>query len=113
MLPKSSRLQKDKDIEKVFKKGKGLKLDLLLLKTAKSDLDKVRFTFLVSKKVSKKASQRNKTKRRLRDIIRKRIDKLKPGTDNLIIALPGVEEKNSRELEENVESILLKSKLYK
>ncbi len=55
MLPKINRLQKEKEIEEVFKKGKGFKEDFLIFKTAKNSLKTSRFGFIISKKISKKA----------------------------------------------------------
>lgn len=111
MLAKINRLQKTKDIERVFKKGKGVKEGLLILKTVKNNLDNSRFGFIVSQKVSKKASLRNKVKRRLRDLVKGRFKKIKRGKDNLLIALPGLERKSFEEIEEAINKLFKKAKL--
>ena len=80
MLPKKNRLKNKKDFERVFKQGKGFKEDFLFFKITKNNLKENRFGFIVSLKVSKKAVLRNKVKRRLREIIKKRAgDKLIEG----------------------------------
>lgn len=111
MLPKINRLQKQKDIERVLKKGKDIKEDFLVLKTVKNNLNESRFGFLVSKKISKKANIRNKIKRRLRELIMIRLKKIKIGTDNLIITLPGLEKKDFREIEEKIVRLFKKAKI--
>jgi ribonuclease P protein component len=108
MLSQKNRIQKKDDIERIFKKGKGFKEGFLLLKTLKNDLSASRFGFVVSKKISKKANIRNKIKRRLREIIRLEIKLLKPGTDNLFVALPGLEKKEKFEDFEEIVGKLLK-----
>ena len=108
MLPKIHRLQKTKEIERVFKKGKGVKEDFLILKTTKNDLGKTRFGFVVSQKVSKKANIRNKIKRRLRVVAEKSLKGVEKGRDCLFIALPGMEKKDFREIEKTVERLLKK-----
>ena len=73
MLKINNRLKKQKDFENVFKTGKGFKQSSLYLKVQKNDLKSTRFGFIVSKKFSKKAVERNKIKRILREIIKKEL----------------------------------------
>lgn len=112
MLPKINRLQSTKDIERVFKEGKGLRGGFMSLKFLKNGLGASRFAFIVSKKVSKKAVQRNKTKRILRDIIQKRIPRMKVGLDLVIIAQKGAEIKGFQEAEREMDALLRGLKLW-
>lgn len=112
MLPKRNRLKKKKDFEKVFKKGQGFKENFLVLKIVKNNLKINRFGFIVSTKFSKKATVRNKIKRRLSEIIRARLARIKKGKDGVIIVLPGLEINNYWELEEMVNRLFEKAKLY-
>jgi ribonuclease P protein component len=109
MLSKENRLTKEKEFENVFKKGKVLKEKNLVLKFVKNDLKKNRFGFIVSQKVSKKAVVRNKVKRRLRQIMRKKMKKIKKGLDLVFVALPGIEKLGFSEVNEIIENILNKS----
>jgi len=111
VLPKENRLKAKKDFEKVFKKGKGIKESLLFLKVSENGLEISRFGFIVSQKISKKAVLRNKIKRRLRELIKKRIKKLKKGTDYVFVVLPGLEKKGLKDTEEILEKLLEKAKL--
>jgi ribonuclease P protein component len=112
MLAKINRLTKKKDIERVFKKGKGFKEDFLILKTLNNNLNESRFGFIVSQKISKKANLRNKLRRRLRELVRTKLKRIKTGRDNLVIALPGLEKKDFWEIEESLNKLFLKAKLF-
>jgi len=111
MLPLKNRLRKKTDLERVFKKGKGLKEDLLILKRVKNNLEETRFGFIVSQKVSKKASTRNKVKRRLRALVEKKLNKIASGADVLIIVAPGIEKKDFWEIEERIDRLFKKAKI--
>ena len=89
MLPEKYRLQKKKDIERAFQEGRSFKEDCLILKFAENGLDACRFAFIVSKKISPKAVDRNRIKRRLSEIVRAEIRNMKPGKDILLIAIKG------------------------
>ena len=110
MLPKVNRLRKKKDIEGVFKKGKRFKEDFLILKTTKNTLSQTRFGFIVSRRVSKKATLRNKVKRRLREMVGKKAKKLKKGLDILLVACPGLETKDFWEIDEALNKLFEKAK---
>lgn len=109
MLPKKHRLVKKKDCEKVWRYGRSFFKEEIGFKALKNNLSISRFGFVVGTKVSKKAVQRNKIKRQLREIIRLKIKSIKTGYDFLIIALPKILEKNYWEINEIVE-ISLKEK---
>ena len=94
MLPRENRLKKEEDFKKVFKKGRGFTNDLFVLKVIKNNLDISRFAFVISKKISKKATIRNRIKRRLDNVIRVDLPKIKKGWDGIIIVLPGAEIKD-------------------
>ncbi len=113
MLPRANRLKRIKDFQVVLKMGKGRKEDFLILKYLKNKLSINRVGFIVSQKVAKKATQRNKIKRRLREVVRKNLNRLTPGYDMIFIAQKGSEEKKFSELEEKVEQLLKKTKILK
>jgi len=110
MLSKINRLRKKKDIERVFGKGKRFKEDFLILKITRNALSQTRFGFIVSQKVSKKATLRNKIKRRLREIVSKKMGKFKKGLDVLLIAHPGLETKDFWEIDETLNKLFKKAK---
>ena len=111
MLGKENRLKNKKDFDRVFKKGKGFKQDFLFLKLIKNNLEMNRFGFIVSQKISKKAVLRNKIKRRLRESVRKKLEKLKQGYDIVFLPSPDIREKNFKEIDQLINKILTKTKL--
>ncbi|MDP2864395.1 MAG: ribonuclease P protein component [bacterium] len=111
MLPKENRLKKNKDFKKVFKEGKGFKEDFLVLKKAKNNLKISRFGFVVSKTFFKKATLRNKIKRKLRESVRIKLNEIKKGIDGVVIASPGLEAKDFREIKEIVNRLFKKAKI--
>ena len=68
-LVKTKKILKTKDFKEIL--GKGLKFvfpELVFIAQVKAQGEHSRIGFIVSKKVSKKAVERNKVKRRLREI---------------------------------------------
>ncbi|PJE69486.1 MAG: ribonuclease P protein component [Candidatus Staskawiczbacteria bacterium CG10_big_fil_rev_8_21_14_0_10_38_10] len=98
MLPKINRLKRKKEFKTIFKKGKWCKEGLLVLKLIPNDLGKSRFAFIVSQKVSKKATVRNRIKRQLREIVREIIPNIQKGFDGILIVKPGLESRNFQEV---------------
>ncbi len=99
MLPKIYRLTKKKDFQIVFQKGKSIKSGFLVFKILKNHFIKSRFGFIVSKKISTKATVRNKIKRRIRDSIFTHVKKINIPIDVVVITLPGIEKKEFSDIE--------------
>lgn len=110
MLPKINRIRKKKEFELIFKKGQkpsqDFKSNFLTFKTVKNNLGLPRFGFVVSKKISKKATIRNKIRRRLRVAVEEQLKNVKKSTDNVFIALPGIEKKDLFEIKEIIKKCL-------
>lgn len=111
MLPAKNRLKKQKDFEKVFKEGKGYKEGFLYFKIVNNGLETSRFGFIVGKKFSKKAVERNKIKRQLREIVRINLPRIKKGFDAAIMALPSPQKSDFEDLEKMLGKIFQKSKI--
>lgn len=111
MLPQKNCLKKKKDFEKVFKKGERFKEGFLSLIALRNKSTESRFGFIVSRKLSKKATLRNKIKRRLRALAEANIPKINPKADLILIANSGLEKKDFWEIEEILKEILQKAKL--
>jgi ribonuclease P protein component len=111
MLPKTNCLKKKKDFERVFKKGKGFKEDFLVIRFVPNNQKKSRFGIIISKKISKKATIRNKIKRRIRQLLRIRLKEIRKGIDIVLIGVPGLENKDFWEIEEVLTNLLKKAKL--
>ena len=113
MSPKLNRLKNKKDFKKVLRRGKGLREDFLILKFVKNNLPQTRIGFIVGIKVSKRATLRNKVRRRLRELVKKEIDNLKNELDIVLIAQPGLENKDFWEIEEILNKLFKKAKIIK
>lgn len=87
MLKKLNRLTKNKEFDNVFKGGRSSYAKVLGVKTARNDAGIIRVGILVSNKVSKKATDRNKIKRRVRESFRSVMEKL-AGADYVVVVLP-------------------------
>lgn len=111
MLKQKNRLTKTKDIEKAAKAGKPFFDQVLVLKKTKNNLDQPRIAFVVSQKISKKANDRNRIKRQLREIIKENLLKIKSGHDLIFFAKKGIDNKEYSEIKQTVEKLLVKSKL--
>jgi ribonuclease P protein component len=90
MLIKQYRLTKNLEFAAVASQGMAVYSPTLVIKNINNDFKYSRFGFIVSNKVSKKASQRNLIKRRLREIIRKNLEKIIKGKDIVIIVSPKI-----------------------
>ncbi|MFA5432394.1 MAG: ribonuclease P protein component [Candidatus Paceibacterota bacterium] len=113
MLPKENRLKKEKEFEAVFKSGRTLRGKGVFLRYLTNGTAQTRIGFVVSKKISKLAVERNKVKRRMRDIVRAKKDKLKEGLSIVIVSLPPIKGKTYKEIKEDIESLLGKEELIK
>jgi ribonuclease P protein component len=91
MLPSINRLTKKKDFDAIFKNGISVKKGFLVVKAVKTGLAVSRFGIVVSKKVSNKATTRNKIRRQLRDIIGSQLPVIKKPFDVALVGLPGIE----------------------
>jgi len=107
-----SRLER-KEFKKVLRKGKSFKENFLVAKILKDPEErKVKIGILISKKVFKKAVERNKLKRRLREIVRSKTKGIKEGIKVVFIPLLGIDPE-FKNLKDKVEKILKKAKILK
>lgn len=113
MLPKEYRLIKEKDFKRIHNLGQSFFSAHFRLKSLANKLEISRFAVVVSTKVSKKATSRNRLKRRLREIIRLNKDKIKTGFDILVFTNNKALALDYQQLEEDLLKILAKAKLLK
>jgi ribonuclease P protein component len=113
MLNKKHRLRLEKDIKTLFAKGKGVFGICIGIKYRKNNLEDSRFTVVVGTKVSKKAVERNRLKRQIRAVIRKNIDSFVPGYDFVFFGKKESLNKDTKEIEKQILSVLKKTILLK
>lgn len=97
MLKKKNRLKKISGA-----KGKNINTPLFNLKVSESADKNTKFGFVVSKKISKKAVLRNKTKRVLQKAAREILEKTQKGKNIIIYAKKTFTYKDSEEVKKNI-----------
>lgn len=113
MLAKPRRLVRKKDFEKIFKRGGGFYTKLFGIKILANQKEFNRFGIIVSAKVSKKATDRNKLKRQIRKIIEELYGNMFMGFDSVIMALPGLLNRDYKTIKSELEGIFIKLKFFK
>lgn len=86
MLPRSQRLTQKLTIGRIFRTGRSIVGPEMILKFSPNRNAATRVAVLVGTKISKKAVERNRIKRRLRAVLAKNFSALPRGLDLLIIA---------------------------
>ncbi len=81
MLPQKNRLTKKEDFAKVYRQGLFFSEGEVSLKLVKNNLSESRFGFPIEKKYFKLATERNRTKRILRETVRLNLNKIRKGFD--------------------------------
>lgn len=102
MLKRENRITKRKNFEEVKKKGRICHSPLFGLLILKTDNKVKEFGLVISKKISKKAVERNKVKRLLAEAIRRNLDKINEGYRMIFLVKPSILGKKSEEIEEEV-----------
>ena len=109
----NNRLTKDSDFKKIKAFGRSFFSPFFKLRYLANHLSLSRFAVVVSTKISKKATQRNRLKRQVREIIRLNQNRVKSGYDVVISASGRALGKDYQELERAVLAILAKANLIK
>ena len=119
MLLKENRLS-GKEVRRVLRRGRvfwGSFLSLRLEKIREADHKnfqiKPGFSVIIPMSLSKKSSKRNFLKRKIREALRKRIHGKKEGFKGIVMALPGALQKDYKQIEEEIDKILAKAKIFK
>ena len=112
MISKANRLSKQKDFEKIFRQGKGYRVNGLTIKSLARKQSFSRFGLVIGNKVAKKAVTRNRLRRQIRAILRAHLTDIKPGLDVVLIAKPSLLGLSYQELEETVIDLFEKAELY-
>lgn len=117
MLAKENRISRQKDFDLFFGaklkqlKGQNCSSANLILKIIPAQTEKSRVGFVVSNKIDKRATVRNKIKRQLREIVKKEIKNFKTKIDLLLIVKAGIKNKDFSELEKEVLNLFKKARL--
>jgi ribonuclease P protein component len=113
MLARQNRLSGKSVFERVKKRG-----NIWQSKTfgvgflERKDVNPSRFGFVVSTKVSKRASHRNRIKRILRDAVRDNLLNIKSGYDIIFLAKKAIENRSKDEIGKEVNNFFSNLKSY-
>ena len=113
MLVKRLRLVKEKDFKKIFKLGKSFYTKIFRIKILANELGFNRYGIVISTKVSKKATERNKLKRQIRAVIKEFDKKLITGFDLVIVVSPLALNQEYKFIKSELERMLFTLRLFK
>jgi len=111
-VDKKYRLRKRREFNYTYRRGKSLANSCLVLVYRKNRLDVSRVGFSISKKYGN-AVQRNKIKRRLREIYRKRLERIRTGYDLIFVVRIRARGAEFAQLENRMENLLKRAGLFK
>jgi len=115
MLPKKNRLDLKREFLQIKKSGRiigGESFNFLFQKKATNFCPPV-FAFVVSKKIEKKATKRNKIKRLLSEAVRSFLIQIRPGVKGVFLVKKEILGKNLTEIKTEIENIFKKENLFK
>jgi len=108
MFKKENRINK-KEIEEIFKNGKKCYSNFIGIRFVKNNYKLNRFTIVIGSKIYKLATERNKTKRQIREFLKK--NTLNQGFDIVIFLFKKT--KNINQIKQEIVFCLKKEKLTK
>ncbi|MFA6422482.1 MAG: ribonuclease P protein component [Candidatus Buchananbacteria bacterium] len=88
MLAKNFRLSKEGDFKQVFSRGQKIFGKVFIIRLLPNLANNSRICIIVSNKISKKATVRNKLKRQVKEVIRQYLPRFRDNFDIIITALP-------------------------
>ena len=112
-LNRALRLRRASEFSRVRQQGRSLASRLLILAWVPNQDAKLRIGFIVSKRISKRAVERNYIKRLLSEVIRSLLPELSPGWDIVLSARRAITTADVAMLEQDVVSLLRRARLLK
>jgi len=110
-LNRALRLHKSSEFQRVRQQGRSVTSRLLILAWIPNDVGRLRVGFVVSKRISKRAVERNYIKRLLSEAIRPEIPKLSGGWDIVLSARNQITTADLRALEQDIVNLLHRARL--
>lgn len=110
-LKRAVRLRKSGDFQRVRQQGRSVSSRLLILAWSPNDVARARIGFVVSKRISKRAVERNHLKRLLGEAMRVFLPGLPPGMDIVLSARNAASTADLQTLESDIRILLQRAKL--
>lgn len=113
MLPKPNRLRRKKDFEMVKTKGKSFQGELfgLLVYPTREKLS--HFGFIISTKISPRATQRNRVRRQLGEAVKKLLPQITGGFNVVFLAKKTLLGQSLSTIQTEAEKLFLKANLLR
>lgn len=110
-MDRSYSLQGGSDFQRVWENGKSWSTPVLILRAHANGTNGNRFGFVVGKKVGK-AVRRNRTKRLMREAVRRRLERMRQGWDIILIARREAEGAEFAAVDTAVENLFQRARLF-
>ncbi|HEU5375373.1 MAG TPA: ribonuclease P protein component [Ktedonobacteraceae bacterium] len=110
-LKRALRLRKSSEFQRVRQQGRNITSPLLALAWMPNDVGQLRIGFVVSKRISKRAVDRNYLKRLLAEAIRPSLGELSAGWDLVFSARKDTLTADLRTLEQDMPALLRRARL--
>jgi ribonuclease P protein component len=110
-LNRASRLRKSSEFQRVRQQGRSITSRLLILAWTSNDVAQLRIGFVISKRISKRAVDRNRLKRLLSETIRPLLPELTPGWDIVLSARKDILTADLHTLEQDIPVLLRRARL--
>ena len=111
-LKRAARLRKSGDFHRVRQQGRSISSRLLILAWSPNGTGQARIGFVVSKRISKLAVERNHLKRLLSEAVRVCIPEILPGMDIVISARNAASTATLQTLTGDIRILLQRAKLF-
>ncbi len=111
MLPQKNRLKLNRDFSKIFKTGHSYYGRFVGVKVKKNETNNNRFAVVVSVKINKSAVKRNLIKRKIKEILTEINKDCIKSYDCVIITLSDLNEKDFKEVKNEIFKIFKKLNL--
>ncbi len=109
MLPKENRLTDDYDFRRVKRLGRSYHCPIFKLTVAPQKIAAPpRFGFVISTKIDKRATVRNRIKRLLREAVRAKLSRIPEGFDLVFVVRPKIVGQSYEEVRAEVDQVLSK-----
>ena len=111
MLDKNRRINRGKEYGYLYKNGRRITGKYLIIFVKENNLENNRFGIVTSKKIGN-AVIRNRAKRQIREVIRKNLQLIRPGSNIIIVARFNIKEVDFDLIEKDYLKIMKKASLY-
>lgn len=105
-MKKINRIGRKKEFLEIKNKGRIINSPLFGAASLVDETREVKFGFVISKKISKRAVDRNKIKRRMSEILVKKLDKFILGTKIVFLAKKSLLGAKMGEIEEEIDKLI-------